>query len=42
MVQALIDDFRTAPRAANGAVWALVSDGVMGGLSSGRLEAAEI
>ncbi len=39
---ALIDDFRAAPRASNGAVWALVSDGVMGGLSSGRLEAAEI
>jgi hypothetical protein len=39
-VQSLIDDFGTAPRAANGAVWALVSDGVMGGLSSGRLEPA--
>jgi hypothetical protein len=39
---ALIDDFGAAPRAANGAVWALVSDGVMGGLSSGRLEATEI
>jgi hypothetical protein len=41
-VQPLIDDFGTAPRAANGAVWALVSDGVMGGLSSGRLEPAVI
>jgi hypothetical protein len=41
-LQALIDDFATAPRATNGAVWALVTDGVMGGLSSGRLEPAEI
>jgi hypothetical protein len=42
MAQALIDDFGDPQRATNGAVWALVSDGVMGGLSSGRLEPAVI
>lgn len=42
VTQALIDDFASAERAANGCCWALVSDGVMGGLSQGRLSHAPL
>jgi hypothetical protein len=36
-MDALIDDCADPARAANGAVWELVRDGVMGGVSSGAL-----
>ena len=38
MRDGLIDDFSDPSRASNGQVWRLVSDRVMGGLSSGRVQ----
>ncbi len=38
----LIDDFTDPTRASNGATWALLSDGVMGGVSVGALRPVEM